>query len=116
MLFGQMAEISKDIMQQWFAIEPRMEIKENPWLNSITMSMHQRVFGEQVLQRTIKWPDTWWDAFKDRWFPDWLKDRYPVTWRMYDFDARFLYPSINHPDDKFRSVIYTNVSAKLYEG
>jgi hypothetical protein len=31
--------------------------------------------------RTVeRWPATWWDAFKERWFPAWAKKRWPVEW------------------------------------
>jgi len=29
---------------------------------------------------TYRWPTTWRDAFKDRWFPGWLKTRWPVQY------------------------------------
>jgi len=29
---------------------------------------------------TKRFPETWWDHFKERWFPEWLKRRYPVKW------------------------------------
>lgn len=32
------------------------------------------------------YPKTWWDAFKDRWFPSWLKERYPVEWTKVEVD------------------------------
>jgi hypothetical protein len=39
-------------------------------------------FRSYLYARTVdKWPATWWDAFKDRWFPAWAKRRWPVEWR-----------------------------------
>ena len=29
-------------------------------------------------QEYVEFPKTWWDAFKDRWFPRWAKERWPV--------------------------------------
>lgn len=28
----------------------------------------------------VSWPSDWWQAFKDRWFPCWLKTIYPVRY------------------------------------
>lgn len=36
-------------------------------------------FVSYLYARTVEtWPATWWDAFKDRWFPAWAKRRWPV--------------------------------------
>ncbi len=31
----------------------------------------------------IKYPSTWWDAFKDRWYPKFLKKRFPINWEHF---------------------------------
>jgi len=28
-----------------------------------------------------KWPADWWQAIKDRWFPEWLLSRWPVRYK-----------------------------------
>lgn len=28
-----------------------------------------------------EFPEDWWEAFKDRWFPEWLLKRYPVKYK-----------------------------------
>lgn len=49
--------------------------------------IHARMAG-QIIQ-TYKHPKTWLDAFKERWFPKFLLERYPVeyviikTWECY---------------------------------
>lgn len=42
------------------------------------------------------WPATWWDAFKDRWFPRWLRSRFPVEWRSVDVSQRIYGPVCPH--------------------
>jgi hypothetical protein len=39
-----------------------------------TVGYHLLTTGQFVLS----WPDGWWQAFKDRWFPRWAKARWPV--------------------------------------
>lgn len=42
-----------------------------------------------------KYPSTWWDAFKERWYPKWLLKRFPVE---YDWIwARHTYPEVEVP-------------------
>ncbi len=37
-------------------------------------------YDRHVSWITEAYPATRWDAFKYRWFPDWLKRRFPVRW------------------------------------
>jgi hypothetical protein len=30
-----------------------------------------------------RWPKTWWDAFKERWFPNWAKAKWPPQWERF---------------------------------
>ena len=39
-----------------------------------TVSHHLLTTG----QFELRWPDGWWQALKDRWFPAWAKGRWPV--------------------------------------
>lgn len=43
-----------------------------------------------VVEHTIscheKWPVTWWDAIKDRWFPKWLKNRWNINYKAIDIE------------------------------
>lgn len=48
--------------------------------------------GERI-QVHARWPETWWDAFKERWFPQWLLRRFPVSWSEIDVD-RPLYQAV----------------------
>ncbi len=42
--------------------------------------------------RDIVYPSDWWQAFKERWFPKWLRKRYPVQYTEHKIAA--LYPEI----------------------
>jgi hypothetical protein len=35
---------------------------------------------------SYQWPLTWWDAFKERWFPEWAKGRWPVRYKRIRLD------------------------------
>lgn len=40
------------------------------------------------IQFKRQWPADWWQAFKERWFPKWLKDRFPVRYEVFEIDER----------------------------
>jgi len=33
-----------------------------------------------------QWPTTWWQAFKERWFPKWAKCKWPVQYKRIDVE------------------------------
>ena len=41
---------------------------------------------------TVSWPADWWQALKLRWFPAWLKRRYPV--KMERRTVRYICPHV----------------------
>ena len=60
-----------------------------------------RIFKEMMVQEIsnsgIEYPADWKEAFKERWFPDWIKKKYPVKYKKYD--AYMIFPDFlkNHP-------------------
>jgi len=69
--------------------------------NSVDMQIHGYVWGERGKSETIKYPATWRDAFKERWFPKWLLNRYPAQYRVHEISTTTLYPNfkISMPND-----------------
>src|SRR5690242_19260424 len=61
--------------------------------NRMTLLVHGYVWGESGETRTIRYPATWWDALKQRWFPRWLLARYPATYREHEISLKTLYPN-----------------------
>jgi len=48
---------------------------------------------DEIKVYDAEFPEDWWQAFKERWFPQWLKKRYPVKYKQIVINARALYPS-----------------------
>lgn len=59
--------------------------------DSFIYSMNLWVMGHES---TVKVPADWWQALKERWFPQWLLERYPVVMR--EICVRHLYPNIDN--------------------
>lgn len=60
--------------------------------NAVDMKVRGYIWGERGKTETIKYPNTWRDAFKERWFPAWLLARYPVNYRIHEISTTTLYP------------------------
>jgi len=66
------------------------------WLNEdVAVRLSWPVAQRKLAQ--YKWPATWRDAFKERWFPEWAKRRWPVLYR--EVDLRELYACKRPPED-----------------
>ena len=72
----------------------------DPILRGMFLKLTTKVLGETI--DVIEFPATWWDAFKERWFFNWAKKRWPITRRRYEAIA--LYPKISIPEEKCKIV------------
>ena len=57
------------------------------------------LWGKKI--ETITYPRTWWDAFKNYWFPKWLRKRYPPsfdTFQLYNICPHISFDWKNHSD------------------
>ena len=90
--FAQPAEVN--MIKHWIEDEVVIQIK-------------QRIFGKHILHKVISYPADWKEAFKERWYPVWAKDKWPIRYTKETFDVRELVPSLNIPG--YKSII--NVEA-----
>lgn len=62
----------------------------------------KNILGEKTQIQYIKYPKDWWEAFKERWFFDWLLRKFPVKYTEYKIDVELLYPylQIKIPEEK----------------
>lgn len=49
---------------------------------------------ESVKHLEIEYPDGWWEAFKDRWLPEWALKRWPVRYICHVVDVEVIYPEV----------------------
>ena len=74
-------------------------------MNVIVTQLLLHVAGEQI--KIIKYPADWWQSFKERWYPNWAKKRWPVCYTV--FDIEILYPKIDIRKDAHpRLAIFKN--------
>lgn len=63
----------------------RWETEYHPRLRRYVMQAFVEYFSRPVVDEHWEWPETWWDAFKERWFPMWLKRRVGVNFTVVDY-------------------------------
>ena len=50
---------------------------------------------EDLRRIVCEWPRDWWQAFKERWFPKWLKSHFPICYAREELVARAMYPLVS---------------------
>jgi len=60
--------------------------------NDIHYRVQGFIWGQRQPDRIISYPASWWEAFKERWFPLALLRRFPVEYIEYTISATVLYP------------------------
>ena len=80
--------------EQWrFANDPHLKSVFRVEMLAKLFSLVQDVANYEY--DIVEYPETWWDAVKERWFPAWAKKRWPVNWNT--VRAHELYPNIKIP-------------------
>jgi hypothetical protein len=64
-------------------------------MDSLIWQLKAHVYGRTLNERTVIHPVDWWSAFKERWFPAWLKRRFPPLYRHTTVEIVMLYPTLN---------------------
>ena len=79
-------------------IDPLL-LETHSYVDMFAEECYMRVMGyiwadpDEIKIYDNEFPEDWWQAFKERWFPQWLKKRYPVKYKLIVINARALYPS-----------------------
>lgn len=84
--------VTEYVCQRMLAAMSRAEV--TAWQDQMGRRLGMRIDtyihgmpGERIVIHR-QWPRTWWDAFKERWFPAWAKDRWPVEYDSIDVDEQ----------------------------
>ncbi len=66
-----------------------------PMARRTSFCLSARVLGQEFGRDPYEWPADWWQALKDRWFPQWALRRWPVLRSGVEMRWRVLYPDFN---------------------
>jgi hypothetical protein len=94
------------VMDRTF-MDSNIEVIQSRLCNALEFQITGFLFGEPQPDITIEYPKDWWQAFKERWFPKWLLNKYPVVKTYHTLRRNIVYPDlkISIPDQRHRLVI-----------
>ena len=69
----------------------RIDVK----FGDLIAQMTDWVWGEDLETHSILYPATWWQGFKETYFPRWLKRRFHVLYTIEHFDVSVIYPDLH---------------------
>jgi len=69
---------------------------DNPYYASdfIVTRITGFVWAQDVDKEMVRYPANWFEAFKERWFPRWLTNKYPVIYTVKKFVVKATYPDL----------------------
>jgi hypothetical protein len=67
-------------------------------LDRMVVRLQRFILSERLADESVRWPTTWWDAFKERWFPNWALRRWPAAYSHADFTVYRGYPDLVMPE------------------
>lgn len=108
--------VSREIAATDLLIEPKVTLRPAWDVNCLIVILTGFLYGERIESGYRKWPKTWWDAFKERWFPVWACKRWPVVYTELTFDIKAIYQKFRPklPNNPYR--IYLNVREYTNDG
>lgn len=83
----------------------------------IVERLRASVYGEPLQSGEFNFPDGWYEAFRERWFPKFMLKRKPIKYLTYKQTSYAMYPDLK-PSIDSESYYYTEfkgVSGDLYE-
>jgi hypothetical protein len=89
--FGIQKEVSRQILDP--TNQTRIKAYISDISNNIVVQVRTFVWAEKLDPVVITHEKTWWDAFKKRWFPQWLLKRYPVEYKTHTIQFYATYPN-----------------------
>lgn len=76
-----------------YLLDVDMEIIQRHITDAFSVNIKGYLWGEEAAKREIQYPQDWWQAFKERWFPKCLLKKYPVIYTHIVMEAKAIYPN-----------------------
>lgn len=85
----------REVVSDLAGVETAIEIWRDIPSKSTIIELRATLLGQRHHVAEFKWPATWWDAVKLRFYPRWLLRRYPVRYRFERVTALALLPTLD---------------------
>ena len=66
----------------------------------LVLRLSAYMLEHQVDEQYLEYPADWWQSVKARWFPAWLRQRYPVRYTRWRASIRAAYPDLTIPNQR----------------
>lgn len=89
LILGLQVEVRDGIIED-------VNILRNVLTQTWTVQMRGYIWSESREQQvqTIRYPSDWWQALKERWFPERALKRWPVIYKTFRYSIKVLYPDL----------------------
>ncbi len=83
----------------------KLNVVEDVMADELAMQLDTYVMGmaDETISIHERWPKTWLDAVKQRWFPLWAVKRWPVNFKHIDVEEKIykvVCPHLESPDNR----------------
>lgn len=89
-------------------------------VDDLVIELKSEIYGLERDRKTetVSYPSTWWDAFKKRFFPEWLKKYFPVSYTEYTVRMTQceLYPQVLPADKHGNAIVHVFVENEVKNG
>ena len=86
---GVTRRVSEDILDPNYCVH---RDRAHQLEDTLVIAIKGYVYGEHKDGVVISYPDGWWQAFRQRWFPAWVLKGRPVKMVTRDIKFRVIYP------------------------
>lgn len=86
--------IVKYVTQEFAIHHLKLSSRQDDFLRAMVLKLEGHVLSENLERYEIEYPKDWWQAFKERWFPERLLEKYPVVYTQEIIDLKVLYPRL----------------------
>jgi hypothetical protein len=102
-----------------YLLDASSDVSYNYLIDALEANIRGYIWGESQKGYSFKYPTNWWQALKERWFPMWMKKKFPVLYTTQSITVDVIYPDlkISLPEHQHQVVInhYESLSADKWE-
>jgi hypothetical protein len=77
----------------------KLDFREDVLSRQFIFDLKTFMMGQHLEDIEKSYPVDWWQAFKERWFPKWWLEQWPVQYNKIHIRVDALYPKIELPDE-----------------
>lgn len=76
----------------------QLEVTVDRVAEEMILKLQTKIASKKFASKTVRFPSTWWDAFKHRFFTPRMLKKWPVKWDEVTLEASAYHPDIAIPD------------------